>query len=63
MYHVILQIDLLYQRTIQGLLTQGHRTTGEMATTFTLQYGLQENQMIHYEEYSGVLKVMKYCSA
>ena len=40
-------------------MTQGHMETGEMVTTFTLQYGLQENEMMNYEEYNGVPKVMK----
>ncbi len=52
-----LQVDLLTQYQISGLITQGSTEEPLQVTQFTLQFGMDLAHMLAYEEQLGTAKV------
>ena len=50
-------MDLLYPRRLQGLVMQGSVSDISMVTSFTLNYGLNQQSMVPYEDFPGREKV------
>ena len=53
----IFQVNMLYPRRLQGVLVQGSREGTGSVTEFTVEYGLEEHNLLVYTEYPGVSKV------
>jgi hypothetical protein len=51
------QVNLLMETLVQGILVQGDRSTGAIVTQFQLQYGVDQDDLIRYEEVPGATRV------